>query len=170
MLVGGAALELYTHGAYTTGDLDFVGTVPEPIARELVAAGFERRGRHWLHEEGKVFFEFPGRSLAPASPPVRIRRGGAVLLVIGPEALLADRLAAWKHWGSSIDAMNALRLVQSQGDRMDSRLAGRLARELEVEDERSRLRRWARRLSGRWPAKEEIEKWLSHRSAPRARG
>ncbi|MEW6338818.1 MAG: hypothetical protein AB1625_15640 [Acidobacteriota bacterium] len=41
VLVGGAAVELYTGGAYVTGDLDFVGRVPAPVARALVAVGAE---------------------------------------------------------------------------------------------------------------------------------
>lgn len=168
VLVGGAAVELYTGGAYTTGDLDFVGRVPETVARRLVEAGFERRGRHWLREDGQVFFEFPGRSLEPVSDPVRLRRGGTELLVIAPEALLADRLAAWKFWGSEIDAVNALRLLQVMGPKFDPRLAARLARTLEVDDERLRLARWARRLGGRWPAEKEIERWTKRKRMRRA--
>ncbi len=102
ILVGGGAVELYTAGAYATGDLDFVGDVPDEVAAELVRSGFVRRGRHWVHEEGRVFFEFPGSRLEPESEPVRLRRGGATLRVIRAEALLADRLAAWKFWRSEI--------------------------------------------------------------------
>lgn len=163
MLVGGAAVELYTGGAYTTGDLDFVGEVSTTVAERLVAAGFERRGRHWVHDEGRVFLEFPGRVLEPPSEPVRLRRAQRELRVIGPEALLADRLAAWKFWRSDIDAVNALRLVQALGNRLDARLAARLARTLEVDAERVRLRRFARRLAGQWPTEEELRKWLERR-------
>ena len=64
VLVGGAAVELYTGGAYTTGDLDFAGTVPTAAARTLAAAGFVRHGRHWIHEAGQVYLEFPSAALA----------------------------------------------------------------------------------------------------------
>jgi hypothetical protein len=39
VLVGGAAVELYTGGAYTTGDYDFVGDVPESVGKALEEAG-----------------------------------------------------------------------------------------------------------------------------------
>jgi len=35
VLVGGAAVEILTGGAYTTGDLDFVGSVP-PSVRNIL--------------------------------------------------------------------------------------------------------------------------------------
>ncbi|MHB8799442.1 MAG: hypothetical protein ACYDBY_13360 [Thermoanaerobaculia bacterium] len=167
ILVGGAAVELYTGGAYVTGDLDFVGSVSPYVAKRLMEAGFEKRGRHWAHEAGRVFLELPGRSLEPASEPVRLRRAGRVLLVIGPEALLADRLAAWKYWGSTIDAANALLLLRALGERMDGRLAARLARSLEVDDERVRLTRFARRRAGRAPSMDELLRWLAGRARSR---
>jgi hypothetical protein len=63
VLAGGAAVELYTAGAYTTGDLDFIGDVTEEVARSLREAGFEREGRHWIHREAELFVEFPGSAV-----------------------------------------------------------------------------------------------------------
>jgi len=160
VLVGGAAVELLTGGGYVTGDLDFVGEVPRSVAKRLRECGFERRGRHWVHDEGALFLEVPGRRLEPDSEPVEIRAGGTKVLIMAPEALLADRLAAWKFWRSEIDAANALRLVQKVGGRMNGRLAARLARELDVEDERKRLLRFARRLGGRTPSREDMVRWI----------
>jgi hypothetical protein len=154
VLVGGAAVELYTSGAYATSDLDFVGEVPESVAARLREAGFERRGRHWVHEPGNVFFEFPGRQLAPAAEPVRVETAA-------PEALLADRLAAWKFWRSEADGIGALLLLRARGEQMQTRLAARCARELEVEEERRRLVRFERGLRGRSIGEEEVRKWLA---------
>jgi hypothetical protein len=164
ILVGGGAVELYTAGAYVTGDLDFVGDVPEAVASELDYAGFERRGRQWVHEEGQVYLEFPGRTLEPPSEPARLRRGGVTLRIIRAEALLADRLAAWKFWRSEVDALNALRLLRARAGRLDVRETARCARLLGVEDEWRRLRAWSRRLGRRWPSGAEIERWLGRRS------
>jgi hypothetical protein len=161
ILVGGAAIEIYTRGGYVTGDLDFVGVVSPRAAKALAAAGFERRGRHWILDRAQLFLEFPGRRLAPSAPPRRLRAFGSSLAIISPEALLADRLAAWKFWRSTTDAANALLLVQRAGTRMNARLAARLARELEVEDERRRLVRFARRLRGRRPTTDQMERWLA---------
>jgi hypothetical protein len=159
VLVGGAAVELLTGGGYVTGDLDFVGEVPSSVAAALAACGFRRRGRHWIHDEGSLFLELPGRRIEPESQPVELEVAGERVLVIAPEALLADRLAAWKFWRSEIDAANALRLVQRKGRRMNGKLAARLARELGVEEERRRLLRFARALRGRSPSEEEIARW-----------
>lgn len=161
VLVGGAAVELYTGGAYATSDLDFVGEVPESVAARLREAGFERRGRHWVHEPGNVFFEFPGRRLAPAAEPVRVEVGRVGVLTAAPEALLADRLAAWKFWRSEADGIGALLLLRARGEQMQTRLAARCARELEVEEERRRLVRFERGLRGRSIGEEEVRKWLA---------
>lgn len=160
ILVGGAAVELYTHGAYTTGDLDFVGDVSGEVAEVLDHAGFRRAGRHWIHEQGRVYLEFPGSRLEPASEPARLRRAGLTLRVIRAEALLADRLAAWKFWRSEVDLLNALRLLHARRVRLELREVRRCARALEVEDEWRRLRAWDRRLGGRWPSAAESERWL----------
>jgi hypothetical protein len=160
ILVGGGAVELYTAGAYATGDLDFVGDVPDEVAAELARTGFERKGRHWVHEEGRVYFEFPGRRLEPASEPARLRRGGSTLRIIRAEALLADRLAAWKFWRSEVDLLNALRLLRARRGRLDPREALRCVRLLDVEDAWRRLRSWDQKLGRRWPSQAEIESWL----------
>ncbi|MEO7793457.1 MAG: hypothetical protein ABIV06_01685 [Thermoanaerobaculia bacterium] len=72
ILVGGAAVELYTGGAYTTADLDFVGSAPAQVAKELKDAGFRKTGRHWAQEEAQVFLEFPESELEPPSEPVEL--------------------------------------------------------------------------------------------------
>ena len=159
VLVGGGAVELLTGGGYVTGDLDFVGELPRSVAAALGKCGFERRGRHWIHQAGGLFLEMPGKSLEPAAEPIEIEVAGVRVLVVAPEALLADRLVAWKFWRSEIDAANALRLLQNRGDKMNGRLAARLARELDVEDERRRLVRFARRLRGRAASEEEMVRW-----------
>lgn len=44
-LVGGAALELWTTGAYTTGDFDLLTAETEPMETALLARGFRREAR-----------------------------------------------------------------------------------------------------------------------------
>jgi hypothetical protein len=149
VLVGGAAVELYTCGAYVTGDLDFVGSVPSGVARALVAAGFERRGRHWLHEAGEVFLEFPGSAL----------QAGCEVVVISAEDALADRLAAWKHWESAVDGVNAWLLFSAQRNALDRRRLRRRVAALGAEDAWAELVALARRVRTRDATNEEIERW-----------
>ncbi len=143
VLVGGAAVELYTAGAYTTGDLDMVGTVPAAVADALVREGFVRRGRHWIHEAGQVYLEFPGSALAEGESAVRVEVAGCEVVAIAPEDLLAERLGAWKHWRSAVDGVNAWLLLQALAGRLDEeRLEGRCAA-LDAVDALSALRRFA---------------------------
>jgi hypothetical protein len=159
ILVGGAAVELLTDGGYVTGDLDFVGSVPPAVAAQLRAVGFRRQGRHWLHEEEQIFLELPGARLEPDEPPIARAFGPWTVRMVSAEGLLVDRLAAAKFWRSETDAANALLLLQSERIRWRPRVLRRLARELEVEDEVIRLRRFAKRLAGRSPTDEEVRRW-----------
>jgi hypothetical protein len=159
VLVGGAAVELYTCGAYVTGDLDFVGSVPSGVARALVAAGFERRGRHWLHEAGEVFLEFPGSALQAGEVAVRLSVGGCEVVVISAEDALADRLAAWKHWESAVDGVNAWLLFSAQRNALDRRRLRRRVAALGAEDAWAELVALARRVRTRDATNEEIERW-----------
>jgi hypothetical protein len=110
VLIGGAAVELYTAGAYCTGDLDFAGTVPPAVARFLGGCGFRRSGRHWVHEQGEVFLELPVASLLPREQAIELAAFDRPVLVVSPEDLLVDRLAAWQHWRSPQDGANAFLL------------------------------------------------------------
>jgi len=159
VLVGGAAVELLTGGAYTTGDLDFIGEVPDEVARRLSDAGFERKGRHWIHREGQVFIEFPGDKLDSGEEAITLEAGGWKLRVLAPEAVLADRLAAWQFWSSTTDGVNALLILRATGDRMDLELLELLVRARDVSRAWARLEDFSRRFSTSEPTSEEIARW-----------
>lgn len=157
VLVGGSAVELYTGGAYRSGDLDFVGKVPGAVADALAAAGFRRSGRHWVHEAAQVFLEFPGSRLHIDDEVVDVRVGASRVRVISPEALLVDRLAAWQHWKSGEDAVNAWLLWRAM--RMRTAKLKDLARSDGVEPALRALLQAARRWRGAEPHGEELEAW-----------
>ena len=130
VLVGGAAVELLTGGAYVTGDLDFAGSVPPTVARSLKQAGFTRKGRHWLHEKGRVFLEFPSAVLRDGEKAVKRNFSGRTVLVVSPEDLIVDRLSAWLHWRSPLDGVNAYLVYRSVHSGLDQeRLKERAAAE-----------------------------------------
>jgi hypothetical protein len=159
VLVGGAAVELYTQGAYTTGDLDLVGSVTRGVARALEGAGFERHGRHWIHEDAQVFVEFPGESLEPEERALWLDIGGVRLLVISVEDLLVDRLGAWEYWQSSVDGVNAFVLLWEQRESIDvERLEQRVTRAGWKKAWQS-LTEFAARWQSDEPPLEEIEAW-----------
>lgn len=155
-------MELYTGGAYTTGDLDFVGSVPGDVEDALRKANFRKEGRHWVHETGEVFIELPGSGLQPGETAARIRVGNISVLVISPEAILVDRLAAWQFWHSTIDAMNAFLLWKSLERRLNRRKLAALARTRGVEKALHRLRGFIAKKTSR-ATMAEVEEWAEQR-------
>jgi hypothetical protein len=161
VLVGGAAVELYTLGAYTTGDVDLVGTVTPRAARALEGAGFERHGRHWIHEPAQVFVEFPGTALEPDEQTTWLEVEGRRVRIISVEDLLVDRLGGWEYWESSVDGVNALLLLRAQKERIDF---ARLERRV---DQAGWRKAWGAlvRFAERWehvePPVEEVERWAN---------
>jgi hypothetical protein len=49
VIVGGHAVEYYTGGAYTTGDLDLLTPDKQPLAGLLMEWGFQLEGRIYWH-------------------------------------------------------------------------------------------------------------------------
>jgi hypothetical protein len=163
ILVGGAVVELLTGGAYTTGDLDFVGGVPAGVAEKLRAASFRKEGRHWIHEKGHVFIELPGGRLEPEEQVVRIRSGASTVLAISPEDILIDRLASWQFWASSVDGINAYLIWRKQNRRLNQRRLTRLAKKREVGPALKSLRSLISRSKGRAVRPKELELWAGKR-------
>lgn len=157
ILVGGAAVELYTGGAYTTGDLDFVGSVPPAVAAALKDAGFQRRGRHWIHEVGEIFIEFPSSGLDSGEGSVILEVEGHRVVVVDPEALVADRLAAWQVWKSPTDGINAW--LVARGRKLDLRRLDSLVEAKGVSAAAMAFAEIVERWQGRDPTKEELEAW-----------
>lgn len=157
VLVGGAAVELYSGGAYTTGDLDFVGSVPPAVATALDRAGFERRGRHWVHEVGEIFIEFPSSSLDSGEESVILEAEGQRVVVVEPEALIVDRLAAWQIWKSPEDGINAWLIAR--GRRVDRQRVEALAEAKGVSAALRVLAKAVDRWRHRDPTEEELVSW-----------
>ena len=98
IVVGGAALEFYSTGGYSTQDLDLVLFDAEPAFALLERAGFVRRGRYAFHAELDLMVEFPGKTLTHGPQAydrvVEVLVAGERALVIGIEDLLIGRLHA----------------------------------------------------------------------------
>ena len=156
VLVGGAAVELYTAGAYTTGDLDFAGHLTPAVERRLRHEGFTRQGRSWRLGDD-VFLELPAGRLEPGARSVSLRVGEREVVVLAIEELLLDRLAAWKHWRSEVDAGNALLLWMRYEAEVDRNRLQDLASQQGLGDALDALKSFAAKSST--PTEEEIERW-----------
>jgi len=132
VLVGGGAVEIYTRSAYTTRDLDFVAAVTQGVRQALSSLGFDRDGRHWVHEGLGLVVEFPATTLSP-SRAVSIDVDGRVLRIIAVEDLIVDRLASWKHWGWDPDGAAAAILLAAHPD-LDRKRLNKRARDEDVAD------------------------------------
>ncbi|MGH7573416.1 MAG: hypothetical protein ACREMK_16475, partial [Gemmatimonadota bacterium] len=157
VLVGGGAVELYTGGAYVTGDLDFVGHMTDSVAEGLQKAGFRRKGRHWVLEKEGIFIELPAQSFDRVVRVDSLRIGEWKIRILSPEDMLVDRLAAWKFWKSSLNGVNAYLIWRDRGEEMDLDWLLRLAKLEGVDDALARLRDFA--SQGRGP--KEVEQWAT---------
>jgi hypothetical protein len=102
IVVGGEALELYTQGSYTTGDIDLKApyTITEAVLREW---GFTKRGRVWLNESYDLYIDLLGEKLeegAEAEKRTEVIEiaDGKTIRVLSIEDLIIDRLNAFKWW------------------------------------------------------------------------
>jgi hypothetical protein len=157
VLVGGAAVELYTSGAYRTSDLDFVGRISTQVSDALSAEGFERRGRHWMHEQGRIFIELPAPAFDRKVRVDTIRIEEWTVVLLSPEDVLVDRLAAWKFWRVPVEGINAYLLYRSRAVSMDAKRLGDIARAEDVSDALESLRRFG----GQAHEPQEIEEWAA---------
>jgi hypothetical protein len=155
VLVGGAAVELYTGGAYRTGDLDFVGRVPIEVSRMLQGTGFRKRGRHWFHEEAQIYIEFPAAAFDRKVRIDAIQIDEWTIVLLSPEDVLVDRLAAWKFWHVPVEGINSYLLYRARGQAMDKKRLEEVAYAEGVADALDSLRLFGDR--DREP--QEIEAW-----------
>lgn len=114
ILVGGAAVEFYTQGGYSTSDIDMIAEGGPALRRVMEQLGFERQGKDFLNEDLKIYVEFPGRHLKPTETTRTIQLGDQTLSIISVEDLVVDRLCAFKYWKSAIDGINAILLLENE--------------------------------------------------------
>lgn len=128
ILVGGAAVEFYTQGAYTTSDIDMVADGGKDLVDAMTRLGFEKIGKDFVDRKNDVYVEFPGSSLKASEKTRKIRIGSRTFRIISLEDLIVDRLNAFKFWRSLIDGANALMLLEL-GDSDENRLRKRAGEE-----------------------------------------
>ncbi len=162
VLVGGAAVELYTGGSYTTGDLDFVGQVPSAVARAFEKEGFRKEGRHWVHDGFEIFIEFPGSAVSPEETTAFLEIEGIRVLTLSPEDMIVDRLAAWKFWRSATDGVSAYLIWRAQARRLDLKRLASIARQRGVGEALAKVKELV--SAGRSVSAGELEEWAKRKA------
>ncbi|MFZ5906240.1 MAG: hypothetical protein ACOYVJ_02370 [Nitrospirota bacterium] len=116
IVVGGEAVELYTQGRYTTGDIDIKGH-KETLEAVLGDWGFVKEGRVWVSREYDLYLDWLGGSLDEGAEAERrtnsiVIAPGLEVRVISFEDLIVGRLCAAKYWDDSDSLMWAKILIE----------------------------------------------------------
>ncbi len=106
ILVGGAAVELYTYGAIATGDFDLVVTRQDALENAMIEHGFVKPSgagqftKGWVHPDLKIGFETVSSTLLDGHgslDKVRLISAaeGENMRIICIEDLIADRMGQY---------------------------------------------------------------------------
>ncbi|MFY9716711.1 MAG: hypothetical protein WAK40_02080 [Thermoplasmata archaeon] len=107
VVVGGSAIEIYTEGAYVSGDID-VCAPREPIASVLDKWGFKQPGREWSRLDWKIVLDVVAPRVSGSMRLSRVVETPYGLVRIGAvEDLIIVRLALVKFWNESKEYRNA---------------------------------------------------------------
>ncbi len=142
IVVGGSAIEIYTSGEYTSGDIDVVLTPSKSLARVLDEWHFTKQGRLWYNKDLGIVVDFvkPPYTYDESRTQVLVTPYGSVRIA-AIEDLLVKRLISAKWWGLPRDVEHAKMLAVLYGDRIDWKYIENLAEREEVVDVLSDLRK-----------------------------
>lgn len=165
IVIGGVAVEFWTHGEYSTTDIDLYLPHGPAADERLALLGFRREGRHWSLPEHELFIEAPA-SFPDANEEVAEVElsNGRRALVLAPEDVLMYRLHEFVATGHADVAEQSVALLNAP-DTDHPRAAKRAEEEglLEALAE-------SERLSQRLRRSEEIPAFEIHEIARRLRG
>jgi len=134
-LVGGQAVETYTAGQFTTGDMDITTTDSKATERVLASLDFEEIGMIWLNKRLGVAVHIVGQF--PNANPDKARNievGHYNVNVIGVEDLIVDRLAHVKFFNVAGDMEKAKVLYTNFKRQIDENYLREIAKKRGVED------------------------------------
>ncbi|MEA3373156.1 MAG: hypothetical protein U9Q62_05625 [Campylobacterota bacterium] len=105
VLSGGSCAEIYSHGKYTSDDIDLVNRYnakEAEITQVMLGLGFKEYNRYFIHDDTSYFIEFPRGPLGVGDAPVQEiasrEHATGVLRLLTPTDCIKDRLAAYYHW------------------------------------------------------------------------
>lgn len=141
IVVGGEALEIYTQGSYTTGDIDI--KAPRGILEEILREwDFTKKGRIWFNKALDIYIDWLGEG--PDEGREAEDRVNTIVIndrleikIISIEDLIIDRLNAAKWWKDEDSLVWARVLVQVKtafGEDIDREYLMKRAEQEQVED------------------------------------
>lgn len=138
ILVGGIALEIYTQGSYTTGDIDI--KAPKDVLDGILKEwGFTKTGRIWFNEELDIYIDWLGSNLNEGTEAEErvntiLIGNGFEIKVISFEDLIIDRLNAVKWWNDQDSLMWARVLIKVKSAAGEDIDIGYLKKRAEMEN------------------------------------
>src|SRR2546428_12934667 len=96
LLVGGQAVETYTAGQFTTGDIDITTTDQEATERLLTRLGFKREGMIWLNQKLAIAVRIVGSYPTRTEKVRTVEVGPYRARVVGGEEMIIVRIRAAK--------------------------------------------------------------------------
>jgi len=132
VVVGGHAVEFYTLGSYTTGDIDIVSEGQREIEDLLISWGFQKIDRLWIDAKHDIEIDVVSSSLKNGdySRISEITVDDLKIYIIGIEDLIIDRLNAFVWWKSEEDGKWAKQLLKLHRKDIDEKyLSDRAKRE-----------------------------------------
>ncbi len=133
-LVGGQAVETYTAGQFTTGDIDITSTDRKATEEILARMGFKQEGMVWINEALSMAVHIVDMIPNRAEKTRLIHIGPYTVRVVGVEDLIIDRLAAAKFWKSDRDAEQARALFNAFAKQIDTKYLKERAGEERVDE------------------------------------
>ena len=140
-LVGGQAVETYTAGQFTTGDVDVTTTHREATENLLRRLGFKKEGMVWLNEKLAIAVHIVGSYPSRTEKVRSLEVGAYTVRIVGVEELIIDRLKAAKFWKSGRDSEQAAVLFDGFRKSIDVDYLVRRASEEKVDDILRKIRR-----------------------------
>lgn len=125
IVVGGEALEIYTQGGYTTGDIDIKS--PKELSEQILCEwNFIKKGRVWFNKDLDIYIDWLGEGLEEGREAEE--RVNTIVIdedfeikVISIEDLIIDRLNAAKWWSDSDSLMWSKVLIEVK-KRLDEKI------------------------------------------------
>jgi len=122
-VVGGSAITAYAPSVYTSKDIDFAaikGARRREFAQAVAELGFQAKGRNFVHPESPFSLDLVADTPYVDQRPIikfttHETRFGPVRVYTFEDAI-ADRIAAFLHWGDSQSLDVAERAVAARGD------------------------------------------------------
>jgi len=119
IVVGGFAVELYSGGAYRTGDIDIIVEGCGALLRRALGMVEEWKSRVWVHEALNYAIDIVSCSYSKPKRPVVLEVAGKKIYVEPPEESIVSSLAACVHWSSDLDCEKAAMVMAAQWEVLD---------------------------------------------------